>query len=558
MTGTAAASRDEIAAAVDPRRWLVLTVVLAAPLLAIFDQFVVNVAIATMQRDLGASFGQIQLVVAGYALAYAVLLITGGRRGDISGRKRIFILGLGGFTVASALCGLAPTPEFLIAARVLQGCAAALMSPQTLAIIRVTFPGREQSTAFAIYGMVLGLAGVLGQVVGGLLIRANLFGLTWRPIFLINLPVGIVATIAAIFLLRETYTPGARGLDLGGVALATTGLFLLVFPLVIGSDAGWPLWAWLCLIAAAPMLALFAAFEQRLLRRGGAPLLDLRLFRDRTFVIGLAIILILYAANAGYFLTLALYLQIGLRFTALHAGLTFTPDAVGFFIAATLSARLLPKLGSRLLLIGVLLRVLGLSIVIITVHQLGENATSFTLIPGVFLQGLGSGSVSAPLIGFILGGIRGGDAGAAAGMLTTIQQIAGAIGVAIIGLIFFGSLAQGATGIAGAITPTLGRDLAATTLSATARESLLIDFQACVQDRARERDPAIAPPSCAQPTLLPADPAAASTVKAALLAANARSYASAFVISIGCAIGGLLIAGLLMLQLPKRQLTPLD
>ncbi|HEY8598989.1 MAG TPA: MFS transporter, partial [Thermomicrobiales bacterium] len=202
MAGTAATSGDDIATLVDPRRWLVLAVVLAAPLLAIFDQFVVNVAIATMQRDLGASFGQIQLVVAGYALAYAVLLITGGRLGDIRGRKRTFILGLGGFTVASALCGLAPTPEFLIAARVLQGCAAALMSPQTLAIIRVTFPGREQSTAFAIYGMVLGLAGVLGQVVGGLLIRANLFGLTWRPIFLINLPVGIVATVAAIFLLR--------------------------------------------------------------------------------------------------------------------------------------------------------------------------------------------------------------------------------------------------------------------------------------------------------------------------------------------------------------------
>lgn len=558
MAEATATSRGEIAAAVDPRRWLVLTIVLAAPLLAIFDQFVVNVAIATMQRDLSASFGEIQLVIAGYALAYAVLLITGGRLGDISGRKRLFILGLGGFTAASALCGLAPTPEFLIAARVLQGCAAALMSPQTLAIIRVTFPAREQSTAFAIYGMVLGLAGVLGQVVGGLLIRANLFGLTWRPIFLVNLPIGIAATVAAIFLLRETYTPGARGLDLGGVALATPGLFLLVFPLVIGSDAGWPLWAWICLLAAAPLLAIFVTFERRLLNRGGAPLLDLRLFRNHTFVLGLVLILILYAANAGYFLTLALYLQIGLGFTALHAGLTFTPDAVGFFIAATLSARLLPKLGSRLLLLGVLLRVLGLTIVIITAHRLGENATSLALLPGVFLQGLGSGSISAPLVGFILGGIRGGDAGAAAGVLTTIQQIAGALGVAIIGLIFFGSLAQGAAGIAGGLTPTLGRDLAATTLPAAARESLLSDFEVCVQDRARERDPAIAPPSCVQPTLRPDDPTATAAVKVALAAANARSYANAFVISVGCTIICLLIAGLLILQLPQRQQMPLD
>jgi hypothetical protein len=306
------------------------------------------------------------------------------------------------------------------------------------------------------------------------------------------------------------------------------------------------------------MLAIFAAFERRLSNCGGAPLLDLRLFRDRTFVLGLALILILYAANAGYFLTLALYLQIGLGFSALHAGLTFTPDAVGFFIAATLSARLMPKLGSRLLLIGVLLRALGLTIVIITAHQLGENATSLALIPGVFLQGLGSGSVSAPLVGFILGGIRGGDAGAAAGVLTTIQQIAGAIGVAIIGLIFFGSLAQGAPRIAGGLIPRLTSDLAATTLPATTRESLLIAFQTCVQDRAHERDPAIEPATCTQPVLHPTDPAVATPINATLAAANTRTYASAFVISVGCAIGGLLIAGLLMLQLPKRQLTPLD
>lgn len=558
MAGTTAAGRDEVAIAPDPRRWLILTVVLAAPLLAIFDQFVVNVAIATMQRDLRASFGQIQLVVAGYALAYAVLLITGGRLGDIWGRKRAFLLGLGGFTLASALCGLAPNPEFLIAARVLQGCAAALMSPQTLAIIRVTFPGREGSTAFAIYGMVLGLAGVLGQVVGGLLIRADLFGLTWRPIFLINLPVGLAATVAAMGLLRETRTPDERGLDLGGVALATTGLFLLVFPLVIGSDAGWPPWAWLCLITAAPTLALFVAFERRLLRRAGSPLLDLRLFRDRTFVIGLCLILLLYAANAGYFLTLALYLQIGLGFTPLQAGLTFTPDAIGFLIAATLSARLVPRLGSRLLLLGVALRMIGLTILIITAGRLGENATSLALIPGVFLQGFGSGSVSAPLIGFILGGIRGGDAGAAAGVLTTVQQVAGALGVAIIGLIFFGALAGGSAGVARDLAPTLRQALAPTSLAVEGRESLLADFQVCVRDRARERDPALTPPSCAQPTLRPTDPAVATTLDTALATANARSYASAFAISVGCTIVGLLIAGALMLQLPRTRLAPAD
>jgi EmrB/QacA subfamily drug resistance transporter len=540
----------------DPRRWLILTIVLAAPLLAIFDQFVVNVAIATVQRELRASFGQIQLVVASYALAYAILLITGGRLGDSWGRKRAFILGLGGFTFASALCGLAPTPEILIGARILQGCTAAMMTPQTLAIIRVTFPRRELSTAFAIYGMILGLSGILGQVLGGTLIRADLFGLSWRPIFLINLPIGIAATVAAAFLLREGRVPGARGLDLGGVALATPGLFLLVFPLVVGSDRGWPLWSWLCLAAALPTLALFVAFERRLAGRGGAPLLELRLFRNRAFVLGLLTQLLIHSANAGYFLTLALYLQLGLRFTPLHAGLTFAPDAVGFLIAATLSARLIPRFGSRVLLAGVCLRMVGLGLVILAAARLGEGATALALIPGVFLQGFGSGSVSAPLLGYVLGNLPGRDAGSASGLLTTVQQIAGALGVAIIGLIFFTLLARGATGVADGLIPALRQELAATTLTQDEREAALGDFRACARDRAAERDTTTVPASCARPTL--ADATAAGPLGAGLTIAGARGYARAFVGAVGVAIGILALAAGCLAALPRRLTAPLD
>ena len=541
----------------DPRRWLILTIILAAPLLAIFDQFVVNVAIATVQRDLRASFGQIQLVVAGYALAYAILLITGGRLGDSWGRKRAFILGLGGFTLASAFCGLAPTPEVLIVARIIQGCTAALMTPQTLAIIRVTFPRRELSTAFAIYGMVLGLSGILGQVLGGLLIRADLFGLSWRPIFLINLPIGIAATVAAAFLLREGRAPGARGLDLGGVALATPGLFLLVFPLVVGSDQGWPLWSWLCLVAALPTLALFVAFERRLAGRGGSPLLELRLFENRTLVLGLLVQLLLFSANAGYFLTLALYLQLGLRFTPLHAGLTFAPDAIGFFIAATLSARLIPRFGSRVLLAGVCLRIIGLSLVILAAARLGEGATALALIPGVFLQGFGSGSVSAPLLGYVLGNLPGRDAGSASGLLTTVQQIAGALGVAIIGLIFFTLLARGATGVADGLIPALRQELAATSLTQGEREAALGDFRDCARDRAAERDAANVPASCARPTLSNTN-APIGPLNNALTVSRARTYARAFIGAIGVAIGILALAVGCLAAMPRRQTAPLD
>ncbi len=543
----------------DPRRWLILTIVLAAPLLAIFDQFVVNVAIATMQRDLRASFGQIQLVIAGYALAFAVLLITGGRLGDLWGRKRCFMLGLGGFTLASALCGLAPSPEFLIAARVAQGCAAALMTPQALALIRVTFPGREQSAAFAIYGAVLGLAGILGQVVGGLLIRANLFGLSWRPIFLINLPVGLVAVVAAAFLLRESRPPVARRLDLGGVTLVSLGLFLLVGPLVIGRDAGWPAWSLVCLLAAPPTLAIFIVFERRLAARDGAPLLDLGLFRSRTFVIGLLIASLQNLGNAGYFLTLALYLQLGLRFSPLQAGITFVPDAIGFFIAATLSARLVPKIGSRILLLGVTCRAIGLLILIAVAHRLGADAQSAHLMPGLFIQGFGSGCLAAPLIAFILRGIRSADAGAAAGVLSTVQQVSGALGVALIGLLFFSLLARQADGVGRALVLPLRQELAA--VSALAPDTLdatLADFRACVQARAEERDIATAPPACARPTLATTDPARAAPLARALTIANARLYADAFVGAVGCVIATLVLAGILSCFLPTTQAAPND
>jgi len=251
----------------DPSRWLMLAIVLAATLIAVLDTFIVNVAIPSIEHELHASFAQIQLIVAGYTLSYAVLLVTGGRLGDLYGRKRLFLLGVGGFTVCSALCGFAPNTVLLIIFRVLQGGAAALMYPQVLSFIQVTFEPTERPRAFGYYTAVNGLGSILGQVLGGFLLAANLFHLGWRSIFLVNVPIGLFALLAAFPLLRESRRAEAGNRDAGGVVLLICSLFLLVFPLVEGGNAGWPLWAVICLVLAVPFFSLFLPMSSRSLNR---------------------------------------------------------------------------------------------------------------------------------------------------------------------------------------------------------------------------------------------------------------------------------------------------
>src|SRR5215472_5484620 len=242
-TGKAWPGADSSDVPPDPRRWPALWCVLTAAFMVLLDISIVNVAIPSIQQNLHASFGEVQLVLAGYALAYAVLLITGGRLGDIYGRKRMFMLGMGGFVVASALCGLAQNPTMLVTSRVLQGLMAALMYPQVLSVIQVLFPPRERGKAFGIFGAIIGLATISGPLAGGLIIRDDLSGGAWRWIFLVNLPIGIAALSAAWRVLPESRAPQATRLDLWGVGIVTAGLGLLVYPLVEGRDLGWPVWS---------------------------------------------------------------------------------------------------------------------------------------------------------------------------------------------------------------------------------------------------------------------------------------------------------------------------
>jgi EmrB/QacA subfamily drug resistance transporter len=535
------------------RRWLALAVVLGGTFMAVFDNFVVNVAIPTIQRDLHASFAQVQFVIAGYALAYAVTLVTGGRLGDIYGRKRLFLLGLTGFTAASALCGLAPGPGVLIGARLLQGLAAAALTPQVLAIIQVTFPPQERARAFGLFGAVVGLAAAAGQGLGGLLVQADLLGLSWRAAFLVNVPVGVGILLAARGLLAESRSATATGLDPGGVAILSTGLFLLAFPLVAGREAGWPWWAWACLLAAPPALGGFVAFERARTARGDTPLVVLRLFRARAFVAGLLVSLLFNAASAGFFLGLALYLQLGLRFSPLEAGLVQLPAAAGFTLAATLVARLDPRLGSRLVLAGLALNVATFAAGVLVIRASPEALPRLGFAALIFGQAFGAGTASPRLTGVVLAEIGRDDAGGAAGVLATAQQIGGALGVALIGVVLFGVLAGHAPAVSGALAPDLAEQLARTPAGGGAAATVA-GFRACADDRARSNEPGDVPDSCRALAAGAADPAVGDPLAAALQRANARNYANAYAVGMLAATGLLLaaIASALCLPRPRR------
>jgi EmrB/QacA subfamily drug resistance transporter len=497
-TRTATAGPGRAPGDADPRRWVALAVVLIAGFMQLVDISIVNVAIPSVQRDLDATYAQIQWVLAGYQLAFAVMLITGGRLGDIFGRKRLFMIGMGGFTLASALCGLAQSPGMLIGSRVLQGLMGAVMFPQILSVIQVTFPPRERAGAFGMFGATIGLATITGPLVGGLLIEADLLGLGWRPIFLVNVPIGVAALGVATRFLVESKAPRALRLDPVGVAIVTAGLLLLVYPLVQGRDLDWPAWTFLSMAASVPVLAGFLIYERRKKALDGSPLVDPDLFRQRSFVPGLLVAGIFFMGIPAFFLTFSLWLQIGLGFGALHAGLTGAPFAVGSALASAASVRLAPTLGRRILSLGSLLLVAGMAGLIWTVDRYDGAVHSWQLLPALLVCGLGLGSVVAPLVNVVLAGVRGQDAGAASGVLSTVQQVGGAVGVAVIGVIFFGLLGSQAAGVADDLVPGLRADLQAAGLPPAATRQLEAGFRTCFEDRANARDPSAVPASCAR------------------------------------------------------------
>jgi EmrB/QacA subfamily drug resistance transporter len=421
-----------------PRRWLALPVLLTGAFLPVLDFTVVNLALPAIRQDLGATSSEVQFVISAYAATYAVFLITGARLGDWLGRKRMFMLGVAGFTVASILCGIAWSPGVLIAGRILQGLTATVMAPQVLASIRVLFPPAEQGTALGLYGAIFGLANTLGQILGGVLVSSHPFGLTWQAIFLINAPIGAAAFIGSALFLHDSKASRAQRLDMGGVVLLSATLGLLVYPLVQGPEMGWPLWILAMLIASPAALLVFVGFERRLLTRGGSPLVDVTLFRNAGFTMGVVMALLFYMVSAFY-LMFSVYLQGGLRLTARDAGMQMLPFGIGYFLASFASAGIMRRRGPRALTLGFGIQVLGFAMVALTV----AGALPKSLEPGLAIAGVGFGIVMPSVIKAVIGGIDERHAGLASGVVITTLQMGAALGVATIGGIFFSLLGAG-------------------------------------------------------------------------------------------------------------------
>ena len=425
------------AAAADRPNLIALLVMLSGTFMAVLDFFIVNVAIPSIQHELHASSGALQLVVIGYGLANAAALITGGRLGDMHGRRRLFMVGIALFTLASAACGLAPNAEVLVAARIAQGVASALLQPQVLAMLGVLYSGADRQRAFAAYGLTLGLAAASGQLIGGVLIDANLGGLGWRTCFLINVPIGVLA-----LLLSRRVLPAMRGqptsrLDLPGTGLIAIALTAAVFPLAQGRDQGWPLWSLVCLAAAIPLLALFWRYQRGVAARGGQPLVAPALMAHTPFVLGLLVTLVFYASNASFYFVLALYLQQGLGLAPLNSGLVFTTLAIGFFVSSMASPWFARRLGRHAIFAGALVLALGHALLYIALPHLSAGNIGWML-PTLLIQGCGLGMVMAPLVATVLAGLPAQHAGVASGVMATMQQVGNALGVALIGILYYG------------------------------------------------------------------------------------------------------------------------
>jgi EmrB/QacA subfamily drug resistance transporter len=408
----------------------ILTVLLGAQLMAILDVNIVNVAAATIQTDLHASGASLQLIIAGYLIAYAVLLITGARLGGLLGYRRTFLVGLGAFTAASLACGLAGSGGSLTAFRFLQGAGAALMIPQVFSLIQRHFEGPARARALGRYAAVIAGGVVAGQILGGVLVDANLWNTGWRPIFFINVPIGIALLVAGVRLLpRDAAEPGRR-LDVPGLIALAAAVLAFVLPLVFGHQQGWPLWTWLSLGGSVVLFAAFAFVQSRVQH----PLMPGRLFRVRGLVVAAATMFVMMVAYGGYLFSVALHLQAGLGYSPLHAGLTFVPMALSFG-TASLNWRRLPARWHRVMIpVGLAVAAASLAVIAAVLHASATPNLWFFLAQVPF--GLGAGVAFSPLMAQALAGVAPADASDASGVVTTTVQLAQVVGLAGIGSLY--------------------------------------------------------------------------------------------------------------------------
>jgi EmrB/QacA subfamily drug resistance transporter len=433
-------------------RWAVLAIVLVAEVMDLVDGTIVNVAAPAIRHDLGGSASTLQWLGAAYILTFAVLLVTGARLGDLIGRRRLFMIGIVGFTGASILSALATSPGMLIATRAIQGAFGAVLIPQGFGMIKEVFPENEATKAFAAFGPVMGLSAVAAPIIGGALVDADLFGTGWRAIFLVNVPLGVLGLIGAQRVMPRT--GGTRGtrLDPGGVLLITGASFALIYPLVQGRELGWPAWCFVMLAAGIAGFGAFGAYERRHRSRA---LIEPSLLRNRTFTSGLVVAVCFFAAMVGLNLVLSLFCQLGQGFSPLRTGLTLAPFAFGIALTAGASYPLAQKLGRVSMQIGFTVMAAGLALLALMVHNGGADVSSWTLVPGELLAGMGMGIALPPLFDFILAGVAGHEVGSASGVLNAVQQLGSALGIAILATIFFAYVDHGNSSVTAMTNTTL-------------------------------------------------------------------------------------------------------
>jgi EmrB/QacA subfamily drug resistance transporter len=419
-------------------RWVVAAVVLAANVMDILDATIVTVAAPSIHRDLGGGASTIQWLSAGYTLAFAVLLIAGARLGDIFGRRRLFLIGSAGFTLFSAACAVAPTIGVLIALRVLQGAFGALLIPQGFGLMKQVFTDdAEIGKAMGLFGPATGLPMLAAPIVAGALIDANLWGTGWRLVFLINVPIGALALLLAIRSLPRGATHPDVKIDMGGVWLVGLALVAIIYPLIQGQADGWPAWTFAMLAAGAVLLLAFLRHE----RRSDNPLIEPTLLTNRTYLSGIAVVLALFGAFGGLLLCVSLFGQLGEGWSPIHAGLTLTPMVVGMILGMLGSSAVVRRLGRHLLHIGILLiagGAVGLALILTNAH----TASTWDLVPGLFCIGVGVGASIGQLFQLILTSVSMDEVGSASGVMEAVQQLSTALGVAVLGTIFFATFAH--------------------------------------------------------------------------------------------------------------------
>lgn len=418
-------------------RWLAVIVLLVASFMDLLDTTIVNVALPAIQEELGASSEQLVWIVSGYVLSFAVLLILGGRLGDRYGRKTVFNIGVLGFTLASIGCAFAQTADGLVISRLVQGAFGAIMIPQVLSIIQVLFKPKERAAVFGLTGAVSGLAAVAGPLLGGLLVSGDAFGLGWRSIFIINVPVGILLLIASFFFIPNSKSEKPVKLDILGVTLITVALTLIIFPLVQGRELGWPVWIWAMLASSPVVFGIFLAVQRRQETSGGLALIPPSLFKNRGFSAGVVTAFLALSSIGAFFLILALYLQTGLGFSAIDAGLATLPFSIGAFLGSGIAVPLAPRIGKFLIVIGGLFQFVGYFLVSRVILDQGDTLVGSDLLIPMAFAGVGLTLILVPLNDLALAQTDVENAGAASGVLNTFQQVGGAIGVAIISVVFF-------------------------------------------------------------------------------------------------------------------------